>query len=305
MKANPYFLSALLSGFVAALVSGALRRGAPAEPGLREELARIGSELTELRTRADRAAGELESLRSASGASAAPAPRVSHEEIEATVARWLEKNAPQAVAAPGNGTPTGAAGRAAEASTAKGAPLTIEEASRMLLDPEIDEDKMQEIWNKLRAQGLLDEMVAWFEERAKQDPNNADKQVELGQAYVQKIFEAGNTPEAGTWAIKADKSWDRALEIEPRNWDARFSKAVGLSFWPPIFGKQPEAIRQFEILLEQQESGPLQPDYAQTYLLLGNLHLQAGANERATAVWQKGLALFPSNAALRARLAPR
>ncbi len=303
MKANPYFLSALLSGIVAALVSGALRRGASAEPGLREELARIGSELTELRTRADRAAGELDSLRSTSSASAVPAPRLSHEEIEASVARWLEKNRPAAADSPGHPAP--AAGRVAEASTAPGGALTIESAARMLLDPDLDDDKAQEIWKKLRAQGLLDEMVAWFEERAKQDPNNADKQVELGQAYVQKIFEAGNTPEAGTWAVKADKSWDRALEIDSRNWDARFSKAIGLSFWPPIFGKQPEAIRQFEILLEQQESGPLQPQYAQTYLLLGNLHLQAGANDRATAVWQKGLALFPGNADLRARLVSR
>ncbi|MGH7151417.1 MAG: hypothetical protein ACREIU_12005, partial [Planctomycetota bacterium] len=64
MKANPYILSALLSGVVAALVSGALRRGARGDAALRDELDRIGADLAQIRTRADQVAGELESLRS-------------------------------------------------------------------------------------------------------------------------------------------------------------------------------------------------------------------------------------------------
>ncbi|HET6202718.1 MAG TPA: hypothetical protein VFI25_07935 [Planctomycetota bacterium] len=300
MNAKPLLLSSVLGAVVAVLVSLALQRSARTEAELREELARVEAEMARLRARSEEVAKELESARGAAS-SGAPVPRISHEEIAEAVARWMERNGPPAAAVGSEAVVP----RPPDLSARPEGSLTVESASRMLLDPRLGHDEKEKLWKRLREQGLLDEMVAWFEARAKEDPNDPQRQVELGQAYVQKIFEAGNSPEAGKWATMADKAWDRALELDSRNWDARFSKAIGLSFWPPIFGKQPEAIRQFETLVEQQEAGPLQPSYAQTYLLLGNLYLQSGAGDKATAVWQKGLALFPANAELRARLSPR
>ena len=55
-------------------------------------------------------------------------------------------------------------------------------------------------------------------------------------------------------ANKADQAFDAALAVDEKHWDARFTKATALSFWPPIFGKQAESVRQFEILIDQQES---------------------------------------------------
>jgi len=117
------------------------------------------------------------------------------------------------------------------------------------------------------------------------------------------VFKAGNGPEAGIWATKADKAFDAALAVDDHCWDARFSKAVSLSFWPPVFGKQGEAIKNFEVLTEQQASQPSDPKFAQTWLLLGNMYQQTGRMDQALATWQKGLALFPGNEALQAQIA--
>jgi cytochrome c-type biogenesis protein CcmH/NrfG len=60
-------------------------------------------------------------------------------------------------------------------------------------------------------------------------------------------------------------------------------------------GKQPEAIRQFEVLLSNQEALPARPEFAQTYLFLGNLYHQKGDQEKAAETYKKGAGLFPQN----------
>ena len=70
---------------------------------------------------------------------------------------------------------------------------------------------------------------------------------------------------------------------------------INLSFWPPIFGKGAEAISQFETLLGQQKSQSPQPQFAETYLWLGNLYAQSGKMDLAQQTWSDGLLLFPDD----------
>jgi tetratricopeptide (TPR) repeat protein len=152
----------------------------------------------------------------------------------------------------------------------------------------------QEVFERLRKAGRIDEYVQAVEALAAADPENADLQVALGHAYLQKLFGLGNSPEAGPLAMKSDAAFDRALEIDDGNWGARFSKAVALSNWPAFMGRGPEAIEHFELLLEQQAEAPERRDeFAMTYLFLGNMYQAAGDTERALATWKAGLALFP------------
>ena len=62
-----------------------------------------------------------------------------------------------------------------------------------------------------------------------------------------------------------------------------------------MFGKQAEAIQNFETLVAQQENAPSQPQFAQTYLWLGNLYLQQGKTDEAKAAYEHGLAKFPGD----------
>jgi len=168
----------------------------------------------------------------------------------------------------------------------------------------LDWDETQALWKEVEDAGQLDELVKMLEDRAKSRGNDPEAQTQLGLAYLQKTFRAGGGPEAGLWATKADRAFDAALSVDDTHWEARFQKAVSLSFWPPMLGKQPDAVKQFEKLVAQQESsGQKSSSYAQTYLFLGNMHLQMGAKDKALAAWHQGLAQFPENADLLKKIA--
>ena len=74
---------------------------------------------------------------------------------------------------------------------------------------------------------------------------------------------------------------------------------MALSNWPAFLGKQGEAVRQYEILREQQERAGAGRD--DTYFFLGNLYEQMGEHEKAASAWARGLELFPTSEQLRAK----
>lgn len=290
-------VSVLLSCAAAAGVSLALRsevQGAAPEsraiePDRLEELARRLGELQSEQARMTRALDELQTR----GASGAGERLESGQELERLVEQALAR---QLSALEARSAREEAAVEASE-------PLDKQALFASVFATEVggeplDSAARQEAWKKLEAAGLAQEAIAWFEEQAEQDPTNPDKRVEVGEAYLLHLQEVGNGPMAGVLATKADRAFDAALEIDSGHWNARFNKAVALSFWPPVFGKQTEAIRQFERLVEQQDPGDHSPKLAQTHLLLGNMYQQLGQQEKAQAAWQLGARLFPQNQAL-------
>lgn len=272
-----------------------------------EQNASLTALLAELRASQAQSADEMAALRADLARLASEHQRAPVPDVDAAVARWMEEHAPALAAS--TGAASAAAPGAAPASATSASGKTPDwigwpaaDIAAKLLDPNLSDDERQVLWDQLKKAGRLDELVALFEKRVEEDPKNPDKRVELGMAYVQKILEAGNSPLAGVWATKTDKAWDAALELDPKHWNARFAKAIGLSFWPPIFGKQKEAIEHFEILVAQQAEAPLDPKFQQTYLLLGNLYQQSGQYDKAAATWKKGAALFPGDPELAQKL---
>ncbi len=177
-------------------------------------------------------------------------------------------------------------------------------AMERLLAGGVSWETAQELWKEVADAGKLDELVKLLEERAQARGNDPEAQTQLGLAYLQKVFRVGAGPEAGVWATKADKAFDAALAQDDQHWQARFQKAVSLSFWPPMLGKQPDAVKQFETLIAQQEAAGQNSDgYNQTYLFLGNMHLQMGDKAKALAAWNKGLAQFPNDPELLKKIA--
>jgi tetratricopeptide (TPR) repeat protein len=197
----------------------------------------------------------------------------------------------------GADAPGGGASRPADAKAA------VESFLAALTDPKASWDDREAIWKRVRAAGLLEEVIKEFEKRAAANPKDPQAQTELGEAYLKKTEELGSSQEAGQYAVKADRAFDKALEIDPEHWESRFVKAVALSFWPPMFGKQTEAIKHFETLLAQQERQAPRSGFDDTYLYLGNMYQQLGQKERAISTWQRGLSLFPDNSELRQQIA--
>jgi len=254
-------------------------------------LERLTATVAELSRSQQGLAEDLRRLREEDQLHPVAAGRSEVPDVDAAVARWMAEH----------GSAAGAAPLAADESAA--ATDDSLEQALALLDGDLSDTERQRLWRKFAEQGLTDAIVAAWEERAARAPNDPDMQVSLGEIYLNKIFEVGNSPEAGVWATKADRAFDKALAIDDHHWEARFAKAVSLSFWPPVFGKQGEAIQHFETLVAQQAAAPREDRYAQTHLLLGNMYSQTGEEAKAIAAWQRGLEIFPENEELQKQLA--
>lgn len=177
------------------------------------------------------------------------------------------------------------------------------QAIETLVSPQASFPQKQAAWKQLRETGKLDKAISEFEQRVANDPRNAEHSAGLGQAYLQKAGSIQDIPEQGILAMKADKSFAEALNLDPSNWEARFTKAVAMSYWPEQLNKGQEVIDNFTQLITQQEGQQSQPQFAQTYLWLGDQYQKIGRNDDAQAAWQRGAALFPDDSTLAQRLA--
>lgn len=299
MKPLPLILIAVAAGATSGAVTNMVVD--PAEPTAPRteaadvpQLAQLERLVAEMTSRQQELQGTVDDLRAQLGAQpGATSDRIPVGEIEAAVDRALARRVEG-----GNGEVhprSAAAPRGADTVAAK-APLDVNGIMARLADDDFDGQVDRDMfWQEVREAGLLDEVIARFEENAAARPDDIDAQVDLGGAYLQKIFEVGQGPLAGVWATKADGAFDAALAIDDRHWGARFSKAASLSFWPPVFGKQSEAIHHFEILTDQQADMERDPQHAQTYLLLGNLYQQNGKPDKAIETWQRGLERYPDD----------
>ncbi len=212
--------------------------------------------------------------------------------VAEAVARWMRENAAEVAGAVGGAD-----------SVAAAADFNLGDSLNAILTGTLHGDTRYAIWNRARESGKFQDLLTALEARAAADPDNAQLQFELGYGYLQPLIHGEATGvEAGEWSMKADSAFDAALALDPANWDARFNKAVTYSFWPPIFGKQAAAIKNFEILVEQQSHMAPAPEFAQTYLFLGNMYEQTGQSDKAKEAWNLGLAAFPQDADLRERL---
>ncbi len=84
------------------------------------------------------------------------------------------------------------------------------------------------------------------------------------------------------------------------NWEARFGLAFSLSQWPAFLNKTPDAIREFETLMTQQEAGRPEPHQARIYVQLVRMYRSRGQTDKAATALLRGLARHPDDDALQA-----
>ena len=178
----------------------------------------------------------------------------------------------------------------------------VTRAVELITSPQATYSQKGEAWKKLREAGKLDQAITELEELTASDPRNAEYPAALGEAYLKKCGTIQDAREQGILAMQADKLFDSSLSLDPANWEARFTKAVALTYWPASLNKGEEAIQHFQTLIQQQESQSPQPEFAGTYAWLGEQYQKAGRTEEARTVWQRGAAWFPADEQLRSKL---
>jgi hypothetical protein len=183
--------------------------------------------------------------------------------------------------------------------------LAAEETVALLISPEASFVQKQAAWAGLRNNpGQTDRTIALLEQRAQENPQDAEIPAQLGLAYLMKISTSQDVREQGMGGMKADLSFDAALKLDPTNWSANFLKAQALMHWPDSMNMGPQVVQRFTALIEQQESQPSRPEFAMTYQMLGEQYQKSGKTEEARQVWTRGLSYFPNSRALAQKLNP-
>jgi hypothetical protein len=226
--------------------------------------------------------------------------------------------APHPAAIPPSKAPVPAAAHPAAAPSAPAAAdakvdeagLALAASLDTLTSPQATFSQKRAVLEQLRKGGHLDEAIATLKQLAAQSPNDAAIPTALGEAeisQIQNLYENGAGPMSNDVAIlglQADQNFSAALALDPTNWEAQFEKAASMAHWPPMLNKGPEVIQRLTALVTQQEATTVpQPEFAQTYAVLGEQYRSAGQPEQAVQVWQQGLGRFPLSSTLQHELA--
>ena len=164
------------------------------------------------------------------------------------------------------------------------------------------------LFEQLRKDGQLDAAIAELQERAAANSTDPEIPTTLGEALLNKVRalkDSGDTDmnDIGILAMQADKQFNAALQIDPQNWEAQFVKCASLYNWPADPARDNDVVQRLSSLIDQQESMSPQPNFAQSYLLLGNEYMKMGKQAEALATWQLGAQKFPANPGLQEKIA--
>jgi len=172
-----------------------------------------------------------------------------------------------------------------------------------LLDSQTGFDEKQSILQQMAQSGKLDAAISEIEQRARDNGPDPVVLATLGRTYLEKSGTLQDVREQGVLGLKADQTFEQALAADAQNWDARYWKAFAMSFWPPQLGKTSEVMESLLTLIQQQEAAPPRPEFARSYVLLGEQYQRSGYNDYARQVWQRGMTVFPNDTTFNERLA--
>jgi tetratricopeptide (TPR) repeat protein len=179
----------------------------------------------------------------------------------------------------------------------------FQQAIDILVSRQTSFQQRQAAWKQLRDAGELDQALESLKQGATNNSSSAEYSLALGEAYVYKLQTEHDFHQVAILALQADQSFNSALKLDPANWEAQFFKASALSRWPAEMNKGPEVIQQLSNLIDQQEAMPVQSQFPQTYVLLGDQYKKAGQPDYAVQTWRLGLAKFPADSTLQGRIA--
>jgi tetratricopeptide (TPR) repeat protein len=168
------------------------------------------------------------------------------------------------------------------------APLAVDTTVDKLTQLSIWEPRAESLIRTLSSDPMrFKQAISQLKVRAKQSPDDAKNYVLLGALYGwSSIF---NSRHLNKW----QKSFDKALDLDPSNWDALYALASGYADTKEQ-QYHPFALPYFEQLLDLQRKDPqTNPLYLKTYQGLGELYEKMGKLGLAKTIWGEGLQRYP------------
>jgi tetratricopeptide (TPR) repeat protein len=149
--------------------------------------------------------------------------------------------------------------------------------------------------------GEYDRALKFFEKLVTDHPQAANAWLNFGYACVDKIPAAGSITRV-ILANNAVTQFSRSIELR-ESWLALFTRGNSYLYWPKVFGRAPLGVADLEkaVALARKEEQKKRV-YARSFVALGDGYWKTDQLDKAKAVWQEGLQLFPGEPQLQARL---
>jgi len=186
-------------------------------------------------------------------------------------------------------------------------PTAAEFAAVLTADLEsgpFNRNAMRKLWGwTVKNQKNITSLQAELKKAIAENPSSAELQAALATTYASQLSsgelnrEDRDAARKGAWG-----AYDKAIELDPNHWQARWGKAFGTTFIPPQFGGRISAIKQFEELKKIQETGAPQPEQSGVYSQLGRLYVDAGRSDKARTALENGLERFPDDERIKEQL---
>ena len=145
-----------------------------------------------------------------------------------------------------------------------------------------------------------DRGLSFFEKLVQDHPDASNAHLNYGFEYVDKMPVAGSITQV-LLANSALTQFTKAIELRP-SWIAYYTRGNSYMYWPKIFGRTPLGIADLEEAMKIQKADKRRIYHVRAYIALGDGYWKMDELDKAKATWTEGLAQFPDNAALKARL---
>ncbi len=145
-----------------------------------------------------------------------------------------------------------------------------------------------------------DRALKFFEKLVQDHADAANAHLNYGFTYVDKIPTAGSITQV-LLANNALTQFTKTIELKS-SWIACYTRGNSYMYWPKIFGRTSLGIADLEEAMRIQKADKKRIYHVRSYIALGDGYWKMDELEKAKAIWTEGLAQFPDNGALKARL---
>ena len=150
--------------------------------------------------------------------------------------------------------------------------------------------------------GDYDRAIDFFEKLTAAHPQAAFAWLNYGYTYVDKIPAAGSITQV-ILANNALTQFSKSIEIK-KSWIALYTRGNSYLYWPTVFGRAPLGVADLEAAVDIAKKEPKKKKvYVRAWVALGDGYWKTDQLEKAKATWREGLALFPGEPQLEARIA--
>ena len=146
-----------------------------------------------------------------------------------------------------------------------------------------------------------DRCIKFFEKLVAENPTAANALFNLGLAYVDKMAVSGAITRV-ILAHYALRYFTKSIEQRPTLL-ALYTRGGSYLYFPRILGYAKLGVADLEMALQMKKEEKRRPYHAQIYMTLGDGYYIIDEFEKAKSTWREGLAEFPEDPELKARLA--